>query len=246
MAGLLRQAGLSILPIVLLLAGCTSIPSKMYITTKDALPSPDFTPAPRDTFPLGEHPMVVVEGFEGTEEALLEISTNGNVIWQQSFPLRTGSTEDTKPTSPFAYTESEGGFVWKQGLNVYINAGFLLDMGMVPAGSYDLALKTNNTVAAVAHFKVILPPELENELQEIQSGRLKLEESIKAIKQLRLEIEQYRPGTDLANAVQVSAFNRKVQHYNQLLQEIKFRQDLLNKSVQKYNDQLSSYGLKVR
>jgi hypothetical protein len=85
---------------------------------------------------------------------------------------------------------------------------------------------------------------LENERQAIQLERNKLEQATSAIKELRQEIEHEKSALDPSNAGLVSAFNSKVDHYNELLKKAKADEAGFNARVQAYNIQLSSYGLK--
>lgn len=129
---------------------------------------------------------------------------------------------------------------------MYVTAGFEVDLGVFPPGAYDLALKTNDVLAAAAHFKVTMPAELENERQAIELVRKQLEEAHSAMKELRLEIEQEQSVVDHSNANLVSALNIKVDHYNELAKKADADAASFNARVESYNARLSTYGLKVQ
>jgi hypothetical protein len=195
-----------------------------------------------DTFSLGERPIVVVEGFGDVKEAVLELATDGNVIHREKFPMKSGQLEGTGRAASSTY-QNAGGH-WVETVFMDITAGFQVDLGLLPPGVYDLALKTNDVVATVAHFKVTMPPELENERQAIDSERKKLEQAQTALKELNLEIEHEQSLVDRSNAGQLSAFNSKVEHYNELVKKAQVDDASFNARVQSYNAQLSSYGPK--
>ncbi len=238
--------GLSVLLPILLLTGCSTIPSRMYTTMTRAgvRAVGDPGPPPCDTFRLGEHPIVVVEGFGGVKEAVLELSTNGVVVTRKTFPIHSGQTDATGTGASTVYRNFDGH--WVETVDVYVTAGFEVDLGVFPPGAYDLTLKTNDVLAAAAHFKVTMPAELENERQAIESVRKQLEEARSAMKELRLEIEHEQSVVDHSNANLVSALNTKVDHYNELLKKVDADAASFNARVESYNARLSTYGLKVQ
>jgi hypothetical protein len=201
-------------------------------------------PPPCDTFSLGEHPIVVVEGFPGVNEAVLELSTNGNVIGEQSFRLNSGQIEETRRAEPSAYQDFKGRLVNRDTFQVYVNAGFQVDLGALPAAAYDLTLRTNHVSAAVAHFTVVMPAELEKERQAIELERKRLEEAVSSIKKLGVEIEHEKAALDQSNASLVDAFNTKVGRYNELAEKAKTDATAFNARVQAYNLQFAGYSLK--
>src|SRR5215510_2508333 len=83
---------LAIIVPVLVVNGCSGIPSKLY-TTNDPATRSAVDPTPCETFTYGEHPIVVVEGFSRVSEATLEILTNGNVISRQTIPMNSGQVD---------------------------------------------------------------------------------------------------------------------------------------------------------
>lgn len=225
------------LPVILfsalVVSGCSSIPSKLYTTKETYVPVGE--PAPCNTFTYGQHPVVVIEGYENVSEATLEILTNGYVISRQTIPMNSGKVVQG---SYIASAPSSGSIVPQGTAPVVINVGALVDLGSVAPGTYDVTLKTNDVVAAVARFAVHLPAGLETERQEIESERARLEAAAGQLKQLNAEIARDRAALDQSNPDMVSAFNASVTHYNQLVQEARTSQYRFNFRVENYNSRL--------
>jgi len=233
----LRPAGLALLLTALLLVGCAT-PSRFY-TTRYSGNDPD--PLLCDTFRLGQDTWVVVQGFEGIKEVILEVSSDGKLLSRKSFPLTSGQARETLET-PTAVSSGPWGI---QG-QMHYNLGDKINLGVVPAGVYDLALKTNNVLAALAHFKVVMPARLENEHQAMEVDRKKLQEAADSLKQLKAELDHEASVLDRSNAALVSDFNNKVQHYNEMVAKAKADQQQFNARVRAYNTELSRYGLKTQ
>jgi hypothetical protein len=230
-------ASLASILAVLIVNGCSGIPSKLY-TTKDPATRSAVDPTPCDTFTYGEHPIVVVEGFADVSEATLEILTNGNVVSRQTIPMNSGQVDKSYIASTTTYSGLAGQYVRHDQVNVVVNAGAKIDLGAIAPGTYDLTLKTNDVVAAVARFKVNLPAMLETERQEIESERLKLQQVADQLNQLNAEIDRDRNTVDRSNPTMLIAFNAKVAHYNQLVQQAKADQYQFNIKVQNFNARL--------
>src|SRR5580698_9200137 len=75
--------------LVLWLAGCLGIPSKIWVGNDSPLPSEQ---TPRDAFSLGERPVVYIQGFEGTPEVVLQLFCDGKMLSENKYPLHTGET----------------------------------------------------------------------------------------------------------------------------------------------------------
>jgi len=182
-------ARLSVLVPVLLIAGCAGTPSGMYTTLvapgSHLAGSPD--PLACDTFSLGQHPHVVIKGFENVKEVDLELLRDSLLAVRQTFPVKSGQVQDVHlaPPSPYASAGAR-----QETWVVTASAGLCIDLGVLPPGAYDLALKTNNVLAASAHFKVTLPADLEQERVAIQSERSRLQEAQSKMKQLRKDIDE--------------------------------------------------------
>jgi hypothetical protein len=239
---LVLRAKLAVLLTALLLAGCAT-PSRMYTTNDSSLiePAHDRDLPLCDTFPLGQHVWVVVNGFEGAREVVLEVSTSGKLLSRHSFPLNSGHV-DYGPSAAAYQGLGVGSHPSRATMTYY--TGLKIDLGVMPGGDYDLALKTNDVLAAVSHFKVTMPTRLENERQAIEEDRKKLEETEGTLKQLRSEIDHEAPVVDRTNPTMVSDFNKKVQGYNELLEKVKADEAAFNARLKAYTDQLSSYGVK--
>jgi hypothetical protein len=221
----------------LVVAGCSTIPSRLY-TTKDPTTLSTEDPTPCDTFTYGEHPIVVIEGFEHVSEASLEILTNGSVIRRQVIPMNSGQVNTSYQSPPGTYSSINGSYMQRNPVSYSLSVGAKVNLGAIPPGTYDLTLKTNDVVAAGARFKVNLPAGMETERQELESERLKLEQLADQLKQFNAEIDQDRTAMNQTNPATVTAFNAKVAHYNQLVQQAEADQDQFNIKAQNFNSRL--------
>lgn len=237
-SSLLRNLfGLAFMLSVLFVTGCTGIPSKMY-TTQYADTFAGMEPDPCDTFTYGQHPIVVVQGFEHVHEATLEILTNGIVVKQQTIPLHSGQVTKTSITPVTTYDSFSERYVQRERMSMVVTLGAKIDLGVVPPGVYGLDLKTNNAVAAVASFKVVLPARLEALREELESDRLQLQRLVDEIKQENVEIEQEKSKLDPTNPAMVDAFNAKIAHHNELVKQAQAARDQFNRKIQTYNNDL--------
>src|SRR6266481_416988 len=195
---LLQRVCCVLLPIPLV-AGCQSgIASKMYTTKSSAIGM-----APMNSFTLGEHPIVVAQGYEDAHEVVLEVLTNGTLAASRSYAMKSGQIEKTSLAFESSQANPFGGRVNQETWTVQINAGIKVDLGVLAPGSYDLALKTNNVIAATSHFDVTLQADMERERQGIESERGRLEEARRGIEALKSELEHDRSLLDLSNAALV-------------------------------------------
>jgi len=213
---------------LLIVTGCVgvtppSIPSKMFVTKDSAALSKGAEPTPCDTFTYGEHPVVVIEGFAHVPEATLEILTNETVISRRTIPLNSSKADKTHSNSQ---TDSL--------------ARAKIDLGAMSPGVYDLDLRTNGVVTAVFSFKVTLPAWLENQRNEIEAQRVKLQRLVEEVKVLNAEIERERAALDQSNEAKVKAFNDKIAHHNEAVQKAREAREQYDSSVQKYNDRLKA------
>jgi hypothetical protein len=238
---LLQRACCALLPIVFLTGCQTALDSKMYTTKRSAMGMP-----PVNTFTLGEHPIVVVQGFENAHEVVLEVLTNGVLAASRSYAMKSGQVEKTSLTDESFQRNPFGGRERQETWTVEVNAGIKVDLGVLAPGSYDLALKTNNVMAATSHFNVKLQPDLEQERQVIETERQRLEESQKTIDAIKSELDQEKSRVDVSNAALVNAYNSKAQRYNDQLAQATTERERFNARVAAYNGRLASYGIAVR
>jgi hypothetical protein len=241
-----RRVGLSVLVPILLMAGCARLPCKMYTTLDPSHLQKQGSPDPPrcENFSLGQHPHVVVEGFEGAKEVALELLKDGKSVGQHSYPINSGHVDDMHQTSPPFNAGPPG--PWRASPESWVviyNIGFSVDLGVLPPGAYDLNLKTNNVLAATSHFKVTWPPDLEQEHAAIQSEQNRLEEAESKIKLLEKDIGQEKSLLDRSDATRVNEFNKKVEAYNELVAKAQADVTSFNARVEAYKARLAAYGV---
>jgi hypothetical protein len=200
---------------------------------------------PVNTYTLGEHPIVVVQGFEHAHEVVLEVLTNGVLAASRRYAMKSGQVEKTSLANESFQPTPFGGRVRQETWTVEVNAGIKVDLGVLAPGSYDLALKTNNVVAATSHFDVKLQEDMERERVVIETERQRLADAQKTIQALKSQLEKEKSLLDTSNAALVNAFNSKAERYNEQLTQADTEQKQFNARVATYNARLSSYGLPV-
>jgi hypothetical protein len=230
------QFGFALL--ALWLAGCASIPSKMWVATDSALNA--IGPA-RDSFSWGERPVVYIQGFEGTHEVALELSRDGKKLPDEKFPLHSGETKIHYGESHFEAAPVRG-WIEERSVTQVVNNGDKVLLGKLPPGNYEVSLKTNETVIATCSFKVTWPPDLETERQAIESQRQKFQADSDNLQKLRSEIDSEKSTIDQHDTAAVNAFNEKVRGYNELSKNYNSSKAEFDARVHAFNDRISTFG----
>lgn len=224
--------------LALWLAGCASIPSKMWVATDSTLLGSE---APRDSLSWGERPVVYIQGFEGTQEVVLQLSRDGKKLSEKKYPLHSGETETHYGPSHLEAAPVRG-FVEQRTVTQVVNKGDKVLLGNLPPGNYEVALKTNDTVIATCNFKVTWPPDLEAERQAIDAQRQKCLADSNTVQKLRSEIDGEKSTINQHDAAAVNAFNEKVGSYNEIVKNYNSNKVELNARVQAFNDRISAFG----
>jgi hypothetical protein len=113
-------------------------------------------------------------------------------------------------------------------------------LGNLSPGDYQVDLKIDDAVAAVSNFKVVWPPDLENENQAIDSQRQKLLADSDAIQKLRDAITIGKLSVNQQDAAAVNAFNEKVVQYNTLIMNYNSEKAEFDARVQAFNTRISA------
>ena len=84
--------------------------------------------------------------------------------------------------------------------------------------------------------------ELERDRQEIDDEKEKADQMAEELDSLGEEIKQEREDLDRTNQFDVDEFNRKVDEYNDLREEVRAQKRLVNDLVETYNEKLRTNG----
>jgi hypothetical protein len=227
--------------LALCLAGCASLPSRMWVARDSPLYSEE---PPRDSFSFGERPVVFIQGFEGMREVVLQLTRNGKEFSEEKYPLHSGQRQ-TRYGQSYVDAVTPHGPVERRPETEVVNNGDSVLLGNLPSGNYEVALKTNGAVIATCAFKVVWPPDLENESQAIDSLRQKCAADSRRIQELQSEIEIEKTNVNQHDAAVVNAFNEKVGRYNELVRNYNSDNAELDAKTRAFNDRISAFGTSI-
>ncbi len=80
--------------------------------------------------------------------------------------------------------------------------------------------------------------EMEREHQMIESEKAEMDQLEMEIKTLSQDIERRRTTLDRTSQVAVDKFNRKVDDYNRLLEQVRIKERQVNQMVESYNEKV--------